>query len=293
MKRSWVWIAALVALSLPAGSALGAPAAQQLSTLALSVTDPGEAGAVDAAPAATLAPERAAALGFGGAEFAKAPPPTYESVRYRPRRRYREPDRYRDEETDRRRSEAFSQIHAGFVDPDGEQNASFLLGFRGAIVVDDHIQIGGQLDWAHKSTSEGASGPPIIGPGGVPITPQDEVSRSSLNLFPLMGFVQISADRSLPVVPYFGAGAGYELLFLRQENFQTGDEFSGTFDGFGWQVWGGAGIPLSTRARFNAEVFVNNAELTGDVENTGTGESFRGIVDMDGVGMRFGLAWGY
>lgn len=291
MKRSSIWLAALVALSLPAGSALGAPVAQQVSPLALSVTDPGEASASDAAPAAAMAPDRAEALGFGGAEFAKAPP-TYESVRYRPRRRYREPDRYRDEDTYRRRSEAFSQIHAGFVDPDGEQNASFLLGFRGAIVVDQHIQIGGQLDWAHKSQSEGTQGTVVIAPDGTVITPANEVSRSSLNLFPLMGFVQISADRSLPVVPYFGAGAGYELLFLSAENFQTGEQFDGTFDGFGWQVWGGAGIPLSARARFNAEVFVNNAELTGDFESSSTPPQ-RGIVNMDGVGMRFGLAWGY
>jgi hypothetical protein len=285
MNRRWLSFAALVTLTaLPAGGAFGAPVAPY-SPLSLQTTDPG----APEAPLATLAANGEATAYAAG--FAKAPPP-YEYSRYRPRRRPVR-DRYRDEDYSRRRSEALSQLHAGFFDPEGDQNAGILFGFRGALVVDQHIQVGGQLDWIHKATSEGTAGPPIIGPGGTPITPEEEIARSSLNMFPLMAFVQITADPDLPVVPYFGAGAGYQLLFLSAENFDTGEEFDGTFDGFGWQVWGGAGIPLSRRARLNTEVFVNNAELSGDVENSLTGEEFRGVVDMDGIGMRFGLAWGF
>ena len=120
-----------------------------------------------------------------------------------------------------------------------------------------------------------------------------EVSRSSSDLFPFMGYVQLNADRDLPVIPYFGLSGGYEVLFLSAEDFATGEEFDGTFGGFGWQAWGGAALPLGPRAKFTGEVFINDAELGRDVEDNFTGESFRETVDMDGAGMRFGLSWGF
>ncbi len=209
----------------------------------------------------------------------------YESLRYRPRRErgYRESGP---------RPESFSQLHLGFLDPQGPEASGVLVGFRGGLAVDPHIQIGGELDWSHRGDSQTAVISEGPGPGGTVITTRADLSRSSSDLVPLLGFVQVSASE-LRVIPYFGLGAGYEVLHLSAEDFVTRQEFKGTFGGFGWQAWGGVALPLSGRSRLNAEVFANNAELSRDVEDPSTGQTFRETVDRDGAGMRVGLAWGF
>jgi len=93
------------------------------------------------------------------------------------------------------------------------------------------------------------------------------------------------------ISPYFGAAAGYEVLFVSAEDFTTGDEFDATYGGWGWQLYGGLTFPLSSRNRFNAEVFMNTADLSRDIDDpAGT---FKETVQMDGVGARFGLSWGF
>jgi hypothetical protein len=190
------------------------------------------------------------------------------------------------------RPETFSQLSLGFFDPEGNESAGVLFGFRGGLAVDRNIQIGGQIDWRHHGNSETAVVSEGPGPGGTVITTRADLSRSSSDLVPMMGFIQVSAD-DLPVIPYFGVGAGLEVLHLSAENFQTGQDFNGTFAGFGWQIWGGAALPLSGRARLTSEVFVNTSELSRDVDDPSTGQTFRETVNMDGTGMRVGLAWGF
>ena len=212
--------------------------------------------------------------------------PRLESLRYRPRRHDREPH-------NGPRPETFSQIHLGFMDPDGRPDAGLVVGFRGGVAVDPHVQIGGNLDWRHKSDRQTEVISEGTGPGGEPIVVRRDLSRSSSDLFPLLGFLQLGGGSDLPVIPYFGLAGGYEVLFLSAKDFQTGQKFDGTFGGFGWQVWGGAALPLSGRARLTAEVFVNRAELSRDVDDPLSGQGFRETVDLDGTGMRFGVAWGF
>jgi len=107
-----------------------------------------------------------------------------------------------------------------------------------------------------------------------------------------MGFLQLSAG-SVPFSPYFGGAAGYEVLWLSAEDFTTATEFDGTYGGFGWQVWAGASLPLGGSARLVGEVFANQAEVGRDVTDDITGETFRETINVDGTGMRFGLAWGF
>lgn len=190
-------------------------------------------------------------------------------------------------------SSSVSQIHLGYYDPDGDASKRFLLGIRGGPMIDDHIQLGVGVDWAHKNEKTSSVSHSEIGPGGTPIEVRTDLSSASYNFFPLMAFVQISADDDLGVVPYFGAAAGYEVLSLSAENFQTGDTYDGTFGGWGWQLWGGAALPLSGRTRVTGELYVNGGELNRDVDNVLTGGTYRETVSADGMGLRLGLAWGF
>lgn len=212
------------------------------------------------------------------------PQPEFAGVHYRPRggRRYRQPE-----------SAGVSQVHIGWFDPDGDQESRFDIGVRGGPMVDENLQIGLGVDWIHKGENISSVTSPGIGPGGVPIEVRTQIARASVNMFPIMGFIQMSGPENMAVIPYFGAGAGYEVLVLSGDDFVTGQSFEGTFSGWGWQLWGGAGFPLGGRTRLNAEVFVNGAELGRDVTDDLTGFVVHETVKADGAGMRFGVAWGF
>ena len=211
--------------------------------------------------------------------------PTFEGVHYRPRMRrraLRAPE-----------SAGVSQVHVGWFDPDGAQSARFDLGVRGGPMLDERLQVGLAVDWIHRSENSTSVSREIMGPGGVPITVRQDLSRTSVNMFPVMGFVQFGMSDDLPVIPYFGAAAGYQVLTLSGDDFVSGRSYEGTFSGWGWQLWGGAGVPLGGRTRLNGEVYVNGATLERDATDVLSGATQHETVSADGLGMRFGVAWGF
>jgi len=216
---------------------------------------------------------------FGGIAAA----PRYDAVRYRPR--------YRGESGGSVHS-APAQLHVGFFDPEGSGSTSFAIGFRGGPAIDEHIQIGVGADWYHKSESrrvvEGTTFQ-----GGQPVTVTRVLARASSNLLPFQGYVQVSGGENLSVIPYFGVAGEYQVLLLAATDYQTGADYDATFGGWGWQVWGGAALPLSGRSRMFGEVFVNNGDVERDVDDPASGATFRESVNSNGVGMRFGLSWGF
>lgn len=210
----------------------------------------------------------------------------YEASRYRPRR---EGSRG----SGRWRGRGVSQLHAGFLDPDGPSEAGFLAGFRGGQQIDDLFQIGLGLDWRNKSGRATELLSETIGPGGETIVVRRDVSSYSSNLFPAIAYFQVSGPSHMLLVPYVGAAASWQVLFLKADDFATGQEFDSTFDGFGWQLWAGAAMPLSGRSRLVGEIFMNQADLHRDVYDPFLGQDLRETVSVDGVGARFGMSWGF
>jgi hypothetical protein len=188
-----------------------------------------------------------------------------------------------------------TQLHIGFFDPTDGFSSGFVGGARIGPQVDPHVQLGVALDWWHRAEHSTMELGAVPLPGGAG-TEQLVLSRASADLLPILAFVQVSGDENLPVIPYGGFGMGYEWLFLTADNYLTDESFDQTFGGFGWQVWGGAGIPLDGRTRINGEVFYNGSEVGSDediyIEGVGTA-TVRDVVKMNGLGMRFGIYWGF
>jgi hypothetical protein len=275
MRTSFLWMTALVAALSPVAAA----ASPALSTLSAGPASASVLVMPIVDPAAAVIAGGAAPASFGLAT------PFVGGIRYRPRA-YRERASVMPTTT---------QVHAGFFDPTDNFSTGFSGGFRAGPQVDPHVQIGIAVDWWHKAQSERTSLGTVPLPGGQG-SEELVLSRSTANLLPILGFVQVSGDENMPVIPYVGVGVGYEWLFLSADDFVTGESFDQTFGGFGWQLWGGAGVPLSGRARLNGEVFYNGSEVGSDVDVltvSGVPVTVRDIVKMNGVGMRVGLSWGF
>src|SRR5207249_1910755 len=91
----------------------------------------------------------------------------FESVRWHPRRWRDRDDRDGWQSQSHNGPTGFSQIHAGFHQPDGQSNTGFLAGARGGLGADEHIQMGAGLDWIHRQerVSELVSSAPLPGGG--------------------------------------------------------------------------------------------------------------------------------
>jgi opacity protein-like surface antigen len=215
----------------------------------------------------------------------------YDATSWR-RRRYPPPD-YPEPGYSRApsRPTTFSQIHMGFMDINGVEAPGFLFGFRGGLAADPMVQIGGELDWRHRGDSETQVISRQVGPGGSEIVVHRDLARSSSDLVPLMATLQVGGGAAGTASPYVGIGGGVEVLHLSAEDFQTGEKFDGTFTGLGWQAFGGVAFPLSSQTRLNAEVFYNGGELSRDVDDPTTGETFRESVLVNGAGARAGFSF--
>lgn len=269
-------------------AALGVALLSLSASRAFAATAPSEPSAF-ALPASTLALAVTPVVAEAAPDVAivhssAVPEVSMAGVHYRPRR-----SGY----ASRGGSASASQLHLGFYDPDGDPSRKFLVGMRGGPMVDSNVQLGVGLDWAHDSDRTTSVSSTTPGPGGTPIIVQRELARASSDFFPLMAFLQVSADDDLSIMPYFGIAGGYQFLNLSADDFETGESYDATFGGWGWQLWGGLAMPLSGRTRLTGEIFWNGAELGRDVDDDLFGGSYRETVDADGAGARFGLAWGF
>jgi hypothetical protein len=231
-----------------------------------------------------------------GGGFVPPPPPHAYHVRYRPRYGHppvyepanQEPEYYHPPRPSR--PESFSQLHFGVQDVGGSEHPGMVVGFRGGVLADANIKFGGQIEWRHRGNSASQILSEEPGPGGTTITVKRDLAKSSSDLVPIMGLLEIGGSRG-GLMPYFGIAGGLEGLHLSAEDFQTGERFDGNFVGWGWQGWGGMSMALSRQARLNGEVFWNGApDLSRDIHDP-SGGSVRESVDMSGAGVRGGIAW--
>src|SRR5439155_17963482 len=164
--------------------------------------------------------------GTPGTEPSYVQASSWESIHYRPRRHFRDPDDY--DRGGHSRSTGFYQLHGGFIDPDGSHTSNALGGFRAGANM-DQVQLGVGADWSHRSdrTSEVVTEVPL--PGGGTAERRRELASSSSNLVPMMAVLQFTPGYGNGARPYIGVGGGYEVLFLSAEDFTTGDEFKATY----------------------------------------------------------------
>jgi hypothetical protein len=186
-----------------------------------------------------------------------------------------------------------SQIHVGYFDPDNELGSRMLVGIRGGPMLTRNLQLGLAVDWIHRTNHISSLDSTRSGTGGVPITVRNEVARTSMNMFPVMGFLQLSAPDNLGIVPYIGGGGGYQVMILSSDDYVTVQHAQTTLGGWGWQAWAGLGISAGGHVRLFAEGYKSEFELSREVTDQASSLPVRETVNANGMGARFGLLWGF
>ncbi len=217
------------------------------------------------------------------------PNTTYQSIRYRPR--WRRESSYPGSSG---HTGGYLQLQGGVFDPVGDLSNGAMFDMRLGTSVDDRVQLGVQVDWSHRSDHQTA----VIGsgtlPGGGTVERRRELSSVSSDLVPLMGFIQISPVGTHQG-PYVGVAGGYQALFISATDFTTtpNQDFNATYDGWGWQFYGGIAFPLSGVTHLTIEGFSNAGDLDRKVDDPSTGVTYREVVDAGGAGIRGGVSWSF
>jgi len=185
-----------------------------------------------------------------------------------------------------------SQLHAGFLDPDGPSEIGFDMGFRAGHEIDNMFQIGVGLDWRTKSGNTTSLSHSSLGPGGETIVTTVDAAHYSSNLLPVLAYAQLSGP-ARRIVPYVGIAGSWQVLFLQADDYQTGLRYDATYNGWGWQAWGGAGITVVGRTRLIGEMFMNQGNVGRDIYDPLYGQVVRETISTDGFGARFGVSWGF
>jgi hypothetical protein len=182
------------------------------------------------------------------------------------------------------------QLHGGFYDPEGATENDFMGGLR--IAAGERMQVGVAGDWGYstRATSIPTGGVTLPGGGSVPST-LVELTEVNMQLIPVMGVIQIVPQRERGLLPYIGAGGGYEWLFVKGTDINTSQRFDATYGGWGWQTWAGLGLSLGGDARVNAEYFWNTAEVGRDVYDASLGVVYREELKLKGGGIRAGIGF--
>lgn len=175
-------------------------------------------------------------------------------------------------------------LHGGvFRLIDGQQTAA-TIGARLGVNVGSHVLMGILADWSFATKSNEQATDSLPGP-----QPKIVLQRVDAHLIPAMAFVQVKLTNKFFLVPYFGAGAGYEWLQLNAHDYVTAQTEKRTYANFAWQTYAGLGLALSKDTRLDGELFYNGGELGRDVVDT-FGTTWREVVNVDGVGARVGLS---
>jgi len=218
------------------------------------------------------------------------PAVVYSPVVYRPKGSGMPPDDVHHQNASQIRT--VTQIYGGRMDPDGSTDGEFLMGIRTGPKLSKHLQLGLMFDWVRDSDYESSFTTSSPGPGGVNITTKYDYSGAYTDLFPLMGFLQLSLNEKRFIAPYGGIGAGYQWLNVTAYD-RYGTWYDANFGGWGWQGWAGAALRVTDGMRLSGEVMYNSVELSRNVYDPVNGWTNHETVPMYGVGARFGLAFGF
>jgi hypothetical protein len=181
------------------------------------------------------------------------------------------------------RESASLRLHGGVFSPIEVNAPSPTIGLRLSKFVGSHLQAGVLTGWTFERKDRTQNTSTLPG-----TAPQLLLARLDGHLVPAMGFLQVNITQKSWLHPYFGVGVGYEWLTIEGTNYETQETGTMTFDNIAWEGWAGMGFRLGKDLRIDGELFYHGASLERDVTDD-TGETWKEIVNLNGVGARFGI----
>jgi hypothetical protein len=187
----------------------------------------------------------------------------------------------------------FVTLKLGTYNPEGAVDGGRFFGFRTGAEFDDRLTVSFNADAYWRSYTEEATIAQDVDVHGNVITTSVTSLETSSTLIPLGVSLGIRLPGSRTVTPFVGAGVAYEILVNDVRDFATGIEDTNVYGGFGWQIFGGLMVPITSGTRFLGELWFNDAEVSREVDSYSRGLPVRESIDVSGVGARLGIEFSF
>jgi hypothetical protein len=213
---------------------------------------------------------------------------TLEYRRRSSRDRYREPRYYRDD----RRVDGWMSIRGGFYDAEDVSANDWTIGFKVAGRVVPSVTAGIAADLHRRTDASRTVTTEYVDPTGHRVVTSTTGIQAESNLVPLMGSLEFHMP-SPGIDPYFGGALGWEFLNVQATDFDSGLEYEANYDGPGYQLFAGIGLPLGPRAKLTGEAYWNGSTVKRTVYDPDLGFDVEERVKVDGAGGRAGLSFAF
>ncbi len=183
----------------------------------------------------------------------------------------------------------FLHLKYGTFDLKGEPDGGSFLGLRTGTEFDNRLTLSFNIDAHWRSYDEQITIAQEIDRNGNVITTSMTNFATTSTLIPLGVSLGLRLPGTHTLTPFIGVGVAYELLVNHVEDFASGIEDTNVYGGPGWQVFGGLIFPVTTDTHLLGELWINDAEVSRDVDDYSEGLPVRETINVSGFGARLGV----
>jgi hypothetical protein len=181
-------------------------------------------------------------------------------------------------------------FRVGYFNPDDAEDG-ITLGASFGRLFDEMVEVGLGVDVLYRNFTDDATVATSVLPDGTVVSTSVTKVEFSTLLLPIM----LEVGVRIPVGPTkarISGGLGYEILRIKEENFQLDVSDNRWYGGFTWQVGGGWMFGLGSSTYIFVEGFYRRAEVDRRTDDMIQGLPVREVVDTSGLGARVGISVG-
>jgi len=182
-------------------------------------------------------------------------------------------------------------IRASYFSP-SDAKAGFAFGGSVGTMIDEAVEIGVGADIFYKNYRKDTRVAETISPSGiVTSTVVTEVQYDTV-IFPVMLDLRVKFPALWKGNIFAHGGIGYEVLWNREQNFQTKVKETRWYGGFTWLVGAGLSFDLGSNSAFFVEGYYNGAKVRRNLKEAILELPVFEEVDLSGLGARVGFSLG-
>jgi hypothetical protein len=182
-------------------------------------------------------------------------------------------------------------LRASYFSP-ADAEAGFAFGGSIGYRVDEFVALGFGTDFLYKTYKKSTEVATKDYESGISTTTVVNSVQYNTLMVPMMGEVTITIPVFWKLSALAQGGVGYEILWNKEENFETKTSDSRLYGGFTYQLGAGVRIGLGRDSGLFAEGYYNHAKVKRNAKDIVADLPVFEQVDLSGFGARAGIMIG-
>jgi len=185
----------------------------------------------------------------------------------------------------------FTELKIGYWDPT-DAKAGVIWGVNIGRMIDESLSWSFELNYYQKTYSKVSTIADTVYQSGVSTSVLQEELNYKTYIIPL--FLKLNWERQLgqgsALYIRASGGLGWEMVWNKESNYETGDKSSRFYNGFGWQATAGLGFQISSSANLFVDGLYNGSKVSRNSSTSDIGLPTWEELDISGFGVRAGVS---